>query len=90
MKTKKKPPTVRNLKAAYGLAALPVADPLLDLPRANDDVRNLARSNNRATICVSADALRINLLEPADSTRTLDRMLSRIKMGRPRRRCARC
>jgi hypothetical protein len=32
---KKKPPTVRTSKDAYGLAALPLADSLLNLPRAN-------------------------------------------------------
>jgi hypothetical protein len=35
VKAKKKPPTVRTQKDAYGLAALPLADSLLNLPRAN-------------------------------------------------------
>src|ERR1700676_4078951 len=42
-KTQKKTANSTQLKAAYGWAALPFADPLLDLPRANDDVRNLRK-----------------------------------------------
>lgn len=52
------------LKAAYGLAALPCADSLLDQPRANVLVRShYGTSNNCATLAAASYSLYIKLIE---------------------------